>query len=151
MSLIHELENTNVYYDNLWDKEVKDRFCGKLGSLDKKDEKYFTQHWQGFAWASIIGFINDKRIVLDSRKLTSFKFSTISRQSPTIGDSLILMAIAKSTKGEKILESPSEILEIISEYAKGGAKIIKEIRETPGNENKFNIPDDYLAEIEDRK
>jgi hypothetical protein len=150
MSILRELENSAVYYDDLWDKEVKQRFCEKIKSLDDKSETYFKQHWQGFAWAAIIGFINNKSISLDSKKNSSFKFGTIFRQGPSIADALILMAIGKLENEENLLEKSEKILEVISEYAKGGAQIIKEIRETPGNEDMFYTPEDFLTEIENR-
>jgi hypothetical protein len=151
MPFLHELDNTTVYFDNLWKTSVRDRFCRKMESVEKKDNLYFSQYWQGYAWAAIIGFRNNRSLPLDPKtKETSFKFGTIMRQGSSIADALILMAIAKSDKGEEILENPSELVEIISRYASGGAQIINEIRETPGKENMFNYPDEFLSEIEDR-
>lgn len=150
MTLIRELENTAVYYDDLWDKEIRERFSEKLKSLDEKNEVFFKQYWQGFAWAAILGFINNKSVKLDSKKNTSFKFGTIYRQGTTIAEALILMAIAKSNLDDNILEKPEKIVEIICEHAKGGALLIKEIRETPGNENMFYNHEDFLSEIENR-
>ena len=151
MALLHTLESTPVHHDALWEKSIQKRFCRKQQNDEAGDDVFFSQFWQGFAWAAIIGFLNNKRIPLDTKtKNSSFRFGTIRRQGPEIADGLILMAIAKSNKGADILEDEVELVNIMSEYAKGGASIIDEIRETPGTENKFDFPDDFLAEIEDR-
>jgi len=45
---------------------------------------------------------------------------------------------------------PDEVATILSEYAKGGAEYIKEIRETSGRENNFDNEDDFRNYILDR-
>jgi len=151
MAILHELDSTAVYYDKVWKTAVRDKFCRKLEDIEKKDNLFFSQYWQGFAWAAIIGFLNNRRIPLESKsKESSFKYGVIMRQSSIIADALLLMAIAKSGMGDELLEKPTELVAIISEYATGGAIIINEIRDTPEKEIMFNYPDDYLSEIEDR-
>lgn len=151
MALLFNLESTAIYYDATWEKAVRDKFCRKESDIEKKDNLFFAQYWQGYAWAAIIGFLNNRNIPLDPKtKNSSFKFGVIRRNGPSIADALVLMAIAKSEEGYEILQRPVDIALIISEYATGGAAIINEIRETPGCENRFDFPDDFLSEIEDR-
>jgi hypothetical protein len=152
MALLFDMESTAIYFDATWKKAVRDKFCRKESDIEKKDNLFFAQYWQGFAWAAVLGFLNNRRIPLDPKtKDSSFKFGVIRRNGPSIAEALILMAIAKSEGSYEIFEKPTEIALIISEYATGGATIINEIRETPGSENKFDFPDDFLSEIEDRK
>ncbi|WP_282148393.1 hypothetical protein [Algibacter lectus] len=124
-------------------------FARKQESLSKKDDKFFSKYWQVYAWAAIIGFINDKREEGASLpNQSSFQYQMITNGSDSIAHALLLMAIGKidAEKSEDFLKS-RKILTIISEYAEGGAKHILEIRQTPGYERKFDSPDDFLIEI----
>lgn len=150
-SILQDLNGKPINYDDVWATEVRDKFCRKEESISKKDRQFFSQYWQGFAWAAIIGFLNDRRSLLDPKtKNSSFKFQVITNQAPKIADALILLAIAKSGSNYEILMRPEEIATILSEYAKGGAEYIKEIRETPETENFFDNEDDFRNELLDR-
>lgn len=149
--ILQDILTRSVNYDSTFEENVLNRFCDKQGSISAKNDAFFSQFWQGFAWATIIGFLNEKRIELDPKtKKSSFKMDVISSQNPLIFKSLILMAISKSKNGIEILEEPSSLVTILSEYAKGGAEYIEEIRATPGKGNYFNSPQDFIAEIMDR-
>ena len=132
--------------------KVRDLFSRKEekgSNVTKSDDKFFSNYWQVYAWAAIIGFLNDKRIEgasLENR--TSFEYQVISNASESISYGLVLMAIGKieGIKSDEILDA-RKILSIISEYAEGGAKHVLEIRGTPGFESKFNYADDYFLEI----
>jgi hypothetical protein len=122
-------------------------------NVTKKDDRFFSMLWQTFAWSAIIGFREDKRIKdADLSNKTSFKYQTITNSSEDIAHALILMAIGKinATKSEEILNS-RKILNIMAEYAEGGAKHVLELRQTPGKETKFNYSDDFFLEIYKRK
>lgn len=150
-TIVRDLNNKKIYVDELWINEVRKPFCHEGQNIRRTDRKYFSQLWQGFAWAAIIGFINDRSIPLGTdTKKDVFAYQVISNQAPRVADALILMAIAKSGRNYEILLEPNEISRILSEYAKGGAEYIKEIRETPGTENYFDNEDDFLNEIMDR-
>jgi hypothetical protein len=76
----------------------------------------------------------------------------MSNGSESVTNGLILMAIGKiedAKNSDEILDS-RKILNIIGEYAEGGAKHILEIKQTPGYESKFNYIDDYFIEIVER-
>jgi hypothetical protein len=146
--LFIEINKRKVHYGSNVE-QIRDLFARKQESLSKKDDKFFSKYWQVYAWAAIIGFINDKReIKADLHNKTSFEYQMITNGSDSIAHALLLMAIGKidTEKSEDFLKS-REILTIISEYAEGGAKHILEIRQTPGYERKFDSPDDFLIEV----
>lgn len=146
-----DINKKNVHYgDNVL--KVRDLFSRKQESLSKQDDKFFSKYWQVYAWAAIIGFVNNKREVGASLpNQSSFQFQMISNGSESIANAIMLMAIGKinGKSSADILDS-REVLTIISEYAEGGAKHILEIRQTPGLEHKFNYADDYFYEIVER-
>ena len=124
-------------------------FARKQESLRTKDDKFFSKYWQVYAWAAVIGFINDKREIGTSLpNQSSFQYQMITNGSESISHALLLMAIGKmdGEKSEDFLNS-RKILTTISEYAEGGAKHILEIRQTPGYERKFDSPDDFFMEV----
>lgn len=146
--LFTEINKRKVHYGN-YVEQVRDMFARKQESLKKQDDKFFSKYWQVYAWAAIIGFINDKREEgAELPNQTSFEYQMITNGSQSVADALLLMAIGKvdAKEGKDILNS-RKLLTIISEYAEGGAKHILEIRQTPGWERKFDSPDDYLIEI----
>lgn len=149
--LFAELNRRNVHYGN-YVEQIRDMFARKQESLKKEDDKFFSKYWQVYAWAAIIGFINDKREdKADLPHQSSFQYQMITNGSQLVADALLLMAIGK-IKGNNVSDifNSRKILTVISEYAEGGAKYILEIRQTPGYERKFDSPDDYLIEIVQR-
>ena len=150
-SILQELNGKLLNYDDTWANEVRDKFCRKQESIRDTQHRFFSEFWQGFAWAAIIGFLKDRRSPIDSKtKQASFRFAQINNNAPKVADALILLAIAKSGSNYEILMQPDEIATIMSEYAKGGAEYIKEIRETPEMENFFDNEDDFRNELLDR-
>lgn len=146
--LFTEINRRKVHYGN-YVEQVRDMFARKQESLKKQDDKFFSKYWQVYAWAAIIGFINDKREEgAELPNQTSFEYQMITNGSQSVADALLLMAIGKvEAKEAKDILNSRKLLTIISEYAEGGAKHILEIRQTPGWERKFDSPDDYLIEI----
>jgi hypothetical protein len=146
--LFTEINKRNVHYGNNLEL-IRDLFARKQESLKKQDDKFFSKYWQVYAWAAIIGFVNNKREVgAELPFQTSFQFQMITNGSESIANGLLLMAIGKveATDVKEILNARN-LLTIISEYAEGGAKHILEIRQTPGFERKFDSPDDYIMEV----
>jgi hypothetical protein len=146
--LYSEINKRNVHYGN-YVEQVRDMFARKQESLSKKDDKFFSKYWQVYAWAAIIGFVNDKREEgIELPNQSSFQYQMITNGSEFVSQALLLMAIGKidPKKSDDFLNS-RKLLTIISEYAEGGAKHILEIRQTPGYERKFDSPDDFLIEI----
>lgn len=146
--LFTEINKRNVHYGN-YVEQIRNLFARKQESLTKKDDKFFSKYWQVYAWAAIIGLINDKKEDgADLPHQSSFQFQMITNGSESIAHALLLMAIGKiEAKSADDFLNSRRILTIISEYAEGGAKYILEIRQTPGYERKFDSPDDYLMEI----
>lgn len=146
--LFTEINKRNVHYGT-YVEQIRDMFSRKQESLVKKDDKFFSKYWQVYAWAAIIGFVNDKRETgADLPNQSSFQYQMISNGSESIAHALLLMAIGKvDAKESSDFLNSRKLLTIISEYAEGGAKHILEIRQTPGYERKFDSPDDYLIEI----
>lgn len=150
--LFSEINKRNVHYGT-YVEQIRDMFSRKQESLLKKDDKFFSKYWQVYAWAAIIGFVNDKKEEgADLPHQSSFQYQMITNGSESISEALLLMAIGKvQTNNVEDFLNSRKLLTIISEYAEGGAKHILEIRQTPGLERKFDSPDDYLMEIIKRK
>lgn len=147
-TLITEINKRNVHYGN-YVFQIRDLFARKQESITRKDDKFFSKYWQVYAWAAIIGFINDKREeAVDLPNKDSFQYQMITNGSETIAHGILLMAIGKikATQSGDFLNA-RKLLTIISEYAEGGAKYILEIRQTPGYERQFDSPDDFIMEI----
>lgn len=152
--LITDVNKKKVWYgDELL--KVRDLFSRKEEkgfNITRADDKFFSNYWQVYAWAAIIGFINGKREEgCDLPNRTSFEYQVISNASENIAYALVLMAFGKmkKTTAEELLDS-REILTIISEYAEGGAKYVLELKATPGSESYFNRAEDYFWEIFER-
>ncbi len=149
--LFTEINKRDVHYGNNLE-QIKDLFARKQETLKKQDDKFFSRYWQVYAWAAIIGFVNNKRE--EGAELpfkNSFQFQMITNGSETIANGLLLMAFGKVKDSDvKDLLNARNLLTIISEFAEGGAKHILEIRQTPGFERKFDSPDDYILEIQKR-
>ncbi|PDS23119.1 hypothetical protein [Flavobacterium branchiophilum] len=146
--LFKEINERNVHYGN-YVEQIRDLFARKQETLRRQDDKFFSKYWQVYAWAAIIGFINNKREEgIDLPNKSSFQFQMITNGSETIANGLLLMSIGKiEGKEAKDILNSRKLLTIISEYAEGGAKHILEIRQTPGYERKFDSPDDYFMEL----
>lgn len=143
-----EINKRDVHY-GIYVEQIRNMFARKQESLSKKDDKFFSKYWQVYAWAAIIGFINNKREEgADLPNKSSFQYQMITNGSESISQSLLLIAIGKvkALNSDDFLNS-RKLLTIISEYAEGGAKHVLEIRQTPGYERKFDSPDDFLIEI----
>ena len=151
-SLINEVGKQRANYDEVWVENVRDKYCRKAQDITDTQNRFFSQYWQGYAWSAIIGFIKNRRSnLLPSSKNSFGNFDIIIKNAPSVLLCLIYLAISKSDSDYEILDRPQEIALIISEYAKGGAEYIKEIKETPGMENFFNSEDDFLNELLERK
>ena len=146
--LFTEINKRDVHYGS-YVEQIRDMFARKQESIVKKDDKFFSKYWQVYAWAAIIGFINDKRESgADLPNKSSFQYQMITNGSESIAHALLLMAIGKiDAKESNDFLNSRKLLTTISEYAEGGAKHILEIRQTPGWERKFDSPDDYLIEV----
>ncbi|MBK7700943.1 MAG: hypothetical protein IPJ39_20570 [Saprospiraceae bacterium] len=41
--------------------KIRDMFSRKQQNTGSQNDKFFSKYWQVYAWAAIIGFINNKR------------------------------------------------------------------------------------------
>ncbi|MBI6115992.1 hypothetical protein [Salegentibacter maritimus] len=150
MSLVAELSDKRLRYRVAHRKNIMDRFSDVQGSQRTIDRKYFSQLWESYTWAAIIGFINNKRVPLGTGGIdNAFKFSVIYNNGGELADALILLALAESDKGYKSLIDPDEIIRVIEEYANGGFEIIQsKLRE---DDSYFNNPDAFIEELLERE
>ena len=150
MSIINELSTINP-------KILKDHRINIIEKISRKgadvggERQFFNQYWQPYAWAAIIGFINNRRKKIDGKTSQDvFDFSVINNQAEDILKTLIIMSISKVEKGNDvriednefdILKNPKSLANIIDEYANGGFEIVKrKLNEDPDyfyDHNKF--------------
>ena len=149
--LLNDIKSERPQLDEFIVSHIIDKYCVKQGEIDSNSNAYFSQYWQGYAWVAILGFVNNRRSKLAGKKDNKFNMQVISNQNNDIFNLLILLAISESSNGFEIVDDPKAIVEIISEYARGGAEYVVEIRSTPGKESFFNNPSDFIDEIVDRK
>lgn len=128
MSIINEIISCSPKIRKDYKEKIIERLSRKQAE-EGGDRKFFNQYWQPFAWATIIGFINDRRIpITDTYDSDVFRYSVINNQSPDILKSLIVMAIGKFKKDiqddKSLINDTNEITKIIDEYANGGFEII---------------------------
>jgi len=128
MSIINDI----ISYSPKIRKDYKEKIIEKLSRKQAEeggDRKFFNQYWQPFAWATIIGFVNDRREpITEAYDSDVFRYSVINNQAPDILKSLIVMAIGKFNKNIQddmgLIEKCDDIIRIIDEYANGGFEII---------------------------
>jgi hypothetical protein len=124
------------------------RYAANAGVKDKDEAKYFDQLWKPFAWAAIIGFINDKQIPLEGTKKSAFSYETIYTNGEDIFYSLVLFAVEK--KGYEILSDTQLLNNTISEYANGGFELIYTTLKDKGDDY-FSDANSYLEELIERE
>jgi len=150
MSLTLELSEKKLKYKVIHRELILDRFCEVQSSKNDITRKYFSQLWEGYTWAAILGFLYDKRSPLKNGKTdTSFKFSVIYNNGGDIADALVLMAVAKSEHKYNALTMTEEIITIIEEYANGGFEIIESLLKK--DDRYFDNPDSFIEELLDRE
>jgi hypothetical protein len=146
-SIYNNLQGLKPSIEEIDFTKIITRYAANAGYSEKDSAKYFDQLWKPFAWAAIIGFINDKQIPVVKGK-THFSYETIYNNGEDIFYSLVLFAVAK--KGYEILESSDLINQTISEYANGGFELIYTTLIDKGDDY-FNDANSYLEELIDRE
>lgn len=97
-------------------EEVILKFSNKQGGAFN----VFSSYWQCFAWAATIGFIYNDRRPLETKTERIFSLRTMAgNNGEKDAQALICMCIAKAGSLE-IMKTPSEAIDMISEYANGG-------------------------------
>jgi len=129
-------------------QNIVEKYAAKGGVKEKDATKFFENYWMPFAWAAILGFINDKSLPLDeSNCLQPFKFQTIYNGSEEIFFALMLMVVGK--EGYDILKDSSKMTKVIEEHAKGGFQLINTDLIEKG-EDYYSDHNNFLVEILER-
>ena len=118
---LYDIQNTKFSFE----KEMKDEVILKFSNKQGGDYNVFAYHWRCFAWATIIGFLKDERLPLESKLADkTFSLNTMNNNDgEKVAHAIICMAIAKA--GDfNILKKPSEFISLINEYADGGLHYI---------------------------
>ena len=149
-SLEYKLSSKRPKYKVKYRENILDKFCGVRSNQDNLERKYFSQLWEGYAWAAIIGFTNDKRVPLTpGGNDSAFSFSVINDNGGDLADSLIMLAMTKSKKNAESLIDADEIIKIIEEYTNGGFEIIQS--KLMEDETHFDNPDSFIDELLQRE
>ena len=53
--ILQEIQTKKVLYDSTLEEYVLNRFCIKQAGINIDDSAFFSQLWQGFAWAAVLG------------------------------------------------------------------------------------------------
>ena len=122
-------------------KKVILKFSNKQGG----EHNIFSYYWQCFVWAATIGFLRNERKSLGTGSERIFSLNTIrANGGEKVAQALICMCIAR-TGSVDIMKTPSEAIQVISEYANGGFYHIMKLMEN--GENTFNDFEKVKQEI----
>lgn len=147
MSFLSELSGIKPRYEVRYRESIINRYAEPRGNVNNRPT--FSQLWQCYAWAAVLGFIHDRRRAFDSPTDAAFPFGTITNNGPLVAKALICAALAKADTGIEVLRTPKEIITLIEEYANGGFDYISETLDQKG---KFHFDDfnNMLIEVRDR-
>lgn len=132
---------------------VIDKLALKQGAQAKAgDTRIFYNNWQPFAYACVIGLLQNKKIKVESLpndkiNRDKFKYITIKRNGKDILHSIILAVIARNPDGCKLFANPNEMNKEISAYANYGFEVLDEMIKS-GN---LSYITDFINEIQSRK
>lgn len=139
-----ELFNIKPRFEKAAREKIIERYSRTRGTLE--DRPVFSQNWQPFAWAAVLGFINNRKRPLSSPLGEPFgDFGIINNNGRLIANALICLALSKSETGAEILKDPKGLVTIIEEYANGGFDHIMENLDEKG-ESYFDSFDNFLVE-----
>ena len=66
-TLMEDMMQVRMQYDEVWQNNVRDRFCRSREDVRTAETKFFSQFWQGYAWAAILGFIHGRSTPLNEK------------------------------------------------------------------------------------
>ncbi|MDX1718705.1 MAG: hypothetical protein R3353_00965 [Salegentibacter mishustinae] len=157
-SIFSTLENKKIHYgENL--RDLIDLITKVQSKIDLEDAKVFGKHIHAFTWAFFTGTYYNKKEVPEKWSYTdTFSLGTIKRDEGQLAaDAMLLIALGEyeTENLEQNLVSQSGIrslLNIISQYAEGGAKYIMEIRsgDDINDQNFLNNINHFFDEIKKR-
>lgn len=127
------------------EQEMKDKVILKFSNKQGGDYNIFSYYWQCFVWAATIGFLRNERRPLATGTERIFSLNTMrGNGGDKDAQALICMCIAR-TGSVEIMRTPSEAIQVISEYANGGFYHIIQLMEN--GENTFNDFEKVKQEI----
>ena len=129
-----------------FEQKAKESIILKYSNRQGGDFNIFSYHWQCFAWAAIIGFLNDKRKPLKTPIADRpFSLNTMRNgNGEKIAFALVCVCVAKSGSLE-LLKNPHQVIDMINEYANGGFQYIQTM--IVNGENSFNDLEKVKQEI----
>jgi hypothetical protein len=129
-----------------FEQKAKESIILKYSNRQGGDFNIFSYHWQCFAWAAIIGFLNDKRKPLKTPIADRpFSLNTMRNgNGEKIALALVCVCVAKSGSLE-LLKNPHQVIDMINEYANGGFQYIQTMIDK--GENSFNDLERVKQEI----
>lgn len=129
-----------------FEQKMKEKIILKFSTKQGGDFNVFSYHWQCFAWAAVIGFLNNKRQPLKTPIADRpFNLNTMRNNSgDKVVQALICLCISK-TNSLDILKTPSSAIDLINEYANGGFYYIQTLMDN--GENSFNDLEKVKQEI----
>lgn len=104
-----------------FEKNTRENVILKFSNKQGGGYNVFSNHWQCFVWAAVIGFIRDERKPLTPPIADRpFSLSTICNGGgQKDAEALICMCIAKAGSLD-IMKEPEKAINLINEYANGG-------------------------------
>lgn len=116
-----------------FEKYTRENVILKFSNKQGGDFNVFSNYWQCFVWAAVIGFLKDRREPLKP-PLADRPFSLNTMRNgggEKDAQALICMCIAKSGSLD-IMKDPNKAIDMINEYANGGFYyIIERLKENP--------------------
>ena len=116
-----------------FEKNTRENVILKFSNKQGGGYNVFSNHWQCFVWAAVIGFIHNERKPLTPPIADRpFSLNTICNGGgQKDAEALICMCIAKAGTLE-IMKEPEKAIELINEYANGGFYyILRELESRP--------------------
>ena len=148
-SFYENLLSERGQYDLLWEENIK-ILCSAGGTLGSAERKFFNQYWEGWGFSVILGIQNNRKISLEGQKNQWGELRIIRNANEETLKGIILLALSTVDNIDEYLDDSKKLINLMNEYAKGGAAIVSEIRSSPGQENYFNSEDDFLHELTSR-
>lgn len=133
-----------------FEKAIRDGLMRSLSNVQGGSYYVFGSLWECFAWAAIIGFLNDKHKSLGT-PLSDKPFNLLTMKNnggEKISAALLCLCISKSGNIE-IMKNPESVIEMINEYANGGFYYIQELIDS--GQYKFNSFESVKQEIFSRE
>lgn len=128
-----------------YEKKIRESVMTSLSNVQGGKFYVFASLWECFAWAAIIGFMNDKKKPLGALSDKPFDLNTMKNNGgEKIANALICLCISKA-KSLDILKTPEAVIAMINEYANGGFYHIQGMIDA--GENPFRSFEDVKQEI----